>query len=52
MTLTTLDWTAFIMPMAEVCDLCSAKRKKLNLRLDYGLAKHSNALNVQLREAF
>jgi len=29
-----------------------SKEEKLNLRLDYGLAKHSNALNVQLREAF
>jgi len=29
-----------------------SKEEKLNLRVDYGLAKHSSSLNVQLREAF
>lgn len=29
-----------------------SKAEKLNLRVDYGIGKHSNALNVQLREAF
>lgn len=29
-----------------------SKEEKLNLRVDYGVAKHSNAFNVQLREAF
>ncbi|MBN9380924.1 MAG: BamA/TamA family outer membrane protein [Chitinophagaceae bacterium] len=29
-----------------------SKEEKLNLRVDYGMAKHSTAFNVQLREAF
>ena len=29
-----------------------SKAEKLNLRVDYGIAKHSNAFTVQLREAF
>jgi len=29
-----------------------SKEEKLNLRIDYGVAKHSNAFTVQLREAF
>jgi hypothetical protein len=29
-----------------------SKEEKLNLRLDYGVGKHSNAFTVQLREAF
>jgi Omp85 superfamily domain len=29
-----------------------SKTEKLNLRVDYGVAKHSNAFTVQLREAF
>jgi Omp85 superfamily domain len=29
-----------------------SKEEKLNLRLDYGIARHSNAFTVQLREAF
>jgi outer membrane protein assembly factor BamA len=29
-----------------------SKEEKLNLRVDYGVAKHSNAFTVQLREAF
>jgi len=29
-----------------------SKDEKLNLRIDYGIARHSNAFNVQLREAF
>ena len=29
-----------------------SKEEKLNLRVDYGIAKHSNAFTVQLREAF
>ena len=29
-----------------------SKAEKLNLRLDYGVARHSNAFTVQLREAF
>jgi outer membrane protein assembly factor BamA len=29
-----------------------SKTEKLNLRIDYGIAKHSNAFTVQLREAF
>jgi hypothetical protein len=29
-----------------------SKEEKLNLRLDYGVARHSNAFTVQLREAF
>jgi outer membrane protein assembly factor BamA len=29
-----------------------SKTEKLNLRVDYGIAKHSNAFTVQLREAF
>ncbi|GGA90448.1 BamA/TamA family outer membrane protein [Puia dinghuensis] len=29
-----------------------SKEEKLNLRIDYGIAKHSNAFTVQLREAF
>lgn len=29
-----------------------SKEEKLNLRIDYGVARHSNAFNVQLREAF
>jgi hypothetical protein len=29
-----------------------SKAEKLNLRIDYGVAKHSNAFTVQLREAF
>ncbi len=29
-----------------------SKEEKLNLRIDYGVGRHSNAFNVQLREAF
>jgi hypothetical protein len=29
-----------------------SKEEKLNIRIDYGLAAHSNAFNVQFREAF
>jgi hypothetical protein len=29
-----------------------SRAEKLNLRVDYGIAKHSNAFTVQLREAF
>ena len=29
-----------------------SKEEKLNLRIDYGIAKHSNAFTVQLRESF
>ena len=29
-----------------------SKEEKLNLRIDYGVGKHSNAFTVQLREAF
>ncbi len=29
-----------------------SKEEKLNLRVDYGVARHSNAFTVQLREAF
>lgn len=29
-----------------------SKEEKLNLRVDYGIARHSNAFTVQLREAF
>ncbi|HUB61709.1 MAG TPA: BamA/TamA family outer membrane protein [Puia sp.] len=29
-----------------------SKAEKLNLRVDYGIARHSNAFTVQLREAF
>lgn len=29
-----------------------SKMEKLNLRIDYGVGRHSTALNVQLREAF
>ena len=29
-----------------------SKEEKLNLRIDYGIAPHSNAFTVQLREAF
>src|SRR5258708_9952585 len=29
-----------------------SKEEKLNLRIDYGAGRHSNAFNVQLREAF
>jgi hypothetical protein len=29
-----------------------SKTEKLNLRIDYGIAPHSNAFTVQLREAF
>jgi len=29
-----------------------SKEEKLNIRLDYGIGKHSNAVNVQFREAF
>jgi hypothetical protein len=29
-----------------------SKEEKLNLRVDYGIAKHSNAFTVQLRESF
>jgi len=29
-----------------------SKAEKLNLRVDYGVGRHSNAFNVQLREAF
>jgi hypothetical protein len=29
-----------------------SRAEKLNLRIDYGIAKHSNAFTVQLREAF
>jgi outer membrane protein assembly factor BamA len=29
-----------------------SKAEKLNLRIDYGVGRHSNAFNVQLREAF
>jgi outer membrane protein assembly factor BamA len=29
-----------------------SKEEKLNIRIDYGIARHSNAFNVQFREAF
>jgi hypothetical protein len=46
------EWDGFHYAYGGGLRFALSKEEKLNLRVDYGVAKHSNAFTVQLRVAF
>ena len=46
------EWNGFHLTGGAGARFALSKEEKLNLRIDFGIAEHSNALTIQLREAF